>query len=295
MVTPGADALRPLSVMIENHPEARPQSGLSSAGLVFEAIAEGGITRFLAVYTDPRQAVKVGPVRSARVYYVQLATELSAFYAHAGGNIHALDLIKRTDVYDIDGLSFGPPTFVRDTSRGVASEHTLYSSTEKLWAYAIEQRKWPTNADFAPWLFTDDAGEGNRGVSQTVDVAFSTAEYNVSWNYEPTSNSYVRSMAGKLHVDANTNTPITAKNLVTQTVTRSVLDTKSGTTIWQFALTGSGKANVYQNGRVIEATWRKDGNGRTRYYDTASGKEIEFVRGVTWVMLTHPDTTISVR
>ncbi len=295
LVVPGSDALRPLGVMIENHPDARPQSGLQSAGLVYEAIAEGGITRFLAFYSDPRAAVKVGPVRSARLYFVQLANELQAFYAHAGGNNHALDLIKTSGTFDIDGLYFGPPTFVRDTTRNVASEHTLYSSTDKLWSYAVEQRKWPTNADFGGWLFTDDAGQGNRGSSQVVDVNFSTPEFAVSWTYQPSSNTYLRSLAGKAHIDANTGSQLYAKNLVTQTVTRSVLDTKNGTTIWQFDLNSGGKATVYQNGKAVAATWKKDGNGRTRYYDATSGKEIEFVRGLTWIMLTHPDTPISVR
>jgi hypothetical protein len=116
-VEPGSDALRPLAVMIENHPEARPQSGLNSASIVYEALAEGGITRFMALYRDARQPVRVGPVRSARVYYVELANEYGAFYAHAGGNSFALALIDQTNTYDIDGLNIGAPQFTRDRSR----------------------------------------------------------------------------------------------------------------------------------------------------------------------------------
>lgn len=294
MVAEGSEALRPLAVMIENHPDARPQSGLSKASVVYEAIAEGGITRFMAVFGDARTSVRVGPVRSARPYFVDFATEYKAFYAHVGGNANALDQIKATGVYDLDQFGLGEPTYKRDFSRNVATEHTMYSTTDKLWDAATVKRGWGTNAEYDSWNFADDVAASVRPVTQTVTVNFSTPSFLVDWQYNPTTNSYARVMGGKPHVDAIDNQQITVKNIVLQTVTRTPLTTRINEHGWLMQLTGSGKALVIQNGKATEATWKKTGTGRTRYYN-AAGDEIPLIRGQTWISMVHPDTTVTVK
>jgi len=291
MVDPSKANVHPLAVMIENHPDARPQSGLGSANLVYEAIAEGGITRFMAIYRDPSQAVRVGPVRSSRTYFLHFANEINAFYAHAGGNRDALDEIAAGGTYDLDGLSLGSPLFTRDYSRNVATEHTLYSSTDKLWQYATVTNKWPTTSSFSPWLFQDDPATDKRPASQTVNVKVSDSLYAVSWAYDPASNSYARSMAGAPHIDANTGQQIKVKNIVLETVQRQATVTKIGEEGWIYTTTGTGPAVIIQNGTAIKGTWKHDGD-RTRYYDS-NGQEVHFVRGTTWVQIVHSDSAIS--
>ena len=149
---------RPLAIMIENHTEARPQSGVSSADVVYEAVAEGGITRFLALfYCDAiDRDTTVGPVRSARTYYLDWASEYgeNPLYVHVGGaNVpgpaNALGQIQEygwggRNGNDLNQFSIGFPTFWRDyerLGRTVATEHTMYSTTEKLWAEA-KKRGW---------------------------------------------------------------------------------------------------------------------------------------------------------
>lgn len=284
----------PLAVMIENHPDARPQAGLGSAGLVYEAMAEGGITRFMAVFADRLVSVKVGPIRSARTYYVDFATELRAFYAHVGGNLNALNQIKATSgFYDMDQFAIGAPTFERDLSKNVALEHTMYSSTTKLWDLAINNRKWSSTASFEPWLFKDDAAAESRPANQTVTVNFSSASFKVVWHYLPESNHYTREMGGTGHKDANTNELITAKTIVLQTVNRSAIVTAINEHGWKYDLTGSGKATVIQDGIATSATWKKEGTGRTRYYD-ANNQEISFNKGPIWVEIVHPDTATTI-
>jgi hypothetical protein len=292
-VEPGSDALRPLAVMIENHPEARPQSGLNSASIVYEALAEGGITRFMALYRDARQPVRVGPVRSARVYYVELANEYGAFYAHAGGNSFALALIDQTNTYDIDGLNIGAPQFTRDRSRNVSSEHTLYSSTDLLWDLATKTYNWPSTSTLQSWKFTNQAPLASRGAAQKASIEYSYPLYRAAWQYDAATNQYIRSMADQIHRDANSGEPITTDNVIIQTVERSVLEEKSGTVVWKYQLTGTGPATILKNGTSTNGTWQKNQNGRTRFLD-ASGTEIELVRGKTWVHLVHPDTPVSV-
>lgn len=294
MVVEGSEALRPLAVMVENHVDARPQSGLSKADVVYEATAEGGITRFMPVFGDPRTAVRVGPVRSARPYFVDFATEYKAFYSHVGGNATALDQIKATGVYDLDQFALGEPTYKRDFSRNVATEHTMYSSTEKLWDVATVQRKWGTNAEYESWKFIDDGDPAVRPVTQSVSVNFSTPSFLVDWQYNPTTNAYLRTMGGKPHVDAIDGKQIEAKTIILQNVVRTSHVTRINEKGWKFQLTGSGKATVIQNGTAINGTWKKTGTERTRYYNDA-GEEISLVRGVIWVTMVHADTPITVR
>lgn len=291
----GTENRRPLAVMIENHPQARPQAGLGQADIVYEAIAEGGITRFMAVFGNPQNDVRVGPVRSARPYYVDFAKELDALYAHAGGSIDGLARIRELGLPDLDGLSIGGPVFTRDRSRRVSSEHTLYSSTRKLWDYATGKAGHAATATIDPWQFTDDAPADQRPDAQKVSASVSAPLYAVVWTYDKESNTYKRAMAGSSHVDAGTGAQIAVKNVILQTAVRTgYLEHYGKITkpVNKYALTGSGNALVFQNGQTVKATWKKEGTGRTRYYD-ASGNEIKLVRGRVWVQLVEGDSKIS--
>lgn len=293
MVTPGEENIRPLGVMIENHPDARPQSGLASANWVYEAIAEGGITRFLALYANPDTLqARVGPIRSVRTYFLDYAREYDAFLAHVGGNIDALDSIKAAGgITDLDQFGIGEPTYKRDFSRNVATEHTMYSSTQNLWTY-ITNKSYDKVASFAPLLFTDDAPEASRPLGGTVSINFSSASFAVTWSYDPKTNSYARSMAGAPHKDAETEQQITAKNIIIQTVDRKSTVTRINEQGWIYTLTGSGKVIIAQNGTEITGTWKRDGNNRTRYY-ASDGSEIALIRGTSWVEVVHPETVVS--
>lgn len=281
--------LRPLAVVIENHPDARPQAGLGSADLVYEAIAEGGITRFLAVFSNPNQDIRVGPVRSARTFTVDMATELRAFYAHVGGNSDALEQIQRTsNFYDLDQFSVGAPTYQRDLSRPVATEHTMYSSTQKLWDFATTRRGWSAEAQYDGWKFEPDPAQADRPESHSVSINFSQPTYNVVWTYDKLTNTYSRQMAGRPHLDANSNAPILTDNIVLQNVAKRSVVSSGGKTVWHYTVTGTGKATIVRNGTAVEATWKKEGIGRTRYYGL-DGQEIVFTEGKTWVEIIHTD------
>lgn len=292
MVDPGLENLHPLAVMIENHPDARPQSGLSQAALVYEAIAEGGITRFLAIYNNPTLAIRVGPIRSARTYFVDFADEIKAFYAHVGGNIDALDKIAAGSTLDLNQFNIGAPVFQRDMSRGVALEHTMYSSTDKLWNYATTQNKWSSSGDYTPWTFQDDPPTDKRSGTQNVSVSVSDSLYSVKWVYDPTTNTYSRFLDGAPHIDANNNQQIKVSDIVLQTVNRAPTVTRINEQGWNYTLTGSGPAVIIQNGKTIQATWKKTGDNRTRFYDQ-NNQEIPFTRGHIWIEITHSDSIIS--
>ena len=200
--------------MIENHEESRPQSGLSFADVVYEAVAEGGITRFLAVFycQEPGQ---LGPVRSARTYFIDFLSEYgdNPLYAHVGGAnqpgpadaIGQLSNYGWTAYNDLNQFSIGFPVFWRDyerLGRTVATEHTMYSSAEKLWDYGAKKRELTNkdedgvewDEDFTQYSFKDEAGTSDRGKAQSIHVEFwdSMPNYFVDWKYDPVENVYKR-------------------------------------------------------------------------------------------------------
>jgi len=278
----------PLGVMVENHVDARPQSGLSQTSIVYEAIAEGGITRFLAVF-GPKGAETVGPVRSARTYYVDWIRELNGYYAHVGGNYDALQLIKSVGILDLDQFS-NPSAYWRDRSRKVASEHTMYTDTSKLYGVASD-KKYTTANTFVPYTFkTEPEADKIVPTYQTISVNFGNANYNVVYNYNQSSNSYLRSLAGKPHIDALNNHQLAAKNIVIQAVNWRPTVTAINEHGYIIDTVGSGTATVFQDGNKIEATWKKDNeNSRTRFYDKKTGAEIQFNPGQTWIEIIPPD------
>lgn len=286
------DQRRPLAIMVNNHADARPiQAGLAEADIIFEAVAEGGITRFLAIY-HARDSEKVGPVRSARVYYLDWSSEFHAWYAHWGGAstegspANAYDYMRRNGVANLDAFWVGEcPAcpYWRDLDLGVAMEHTGFTATQKL--YRESAKRWPEWAKKVPfdrWLFKEDTSEADRPAAGSFTFNFwNLADYEVTWTYNPVENVYLRSQGGQPHEDAVTGERLQAKNVIVQfTAERSAND---GTVHLLYQTIGSGKAKVFLDGRMIDAVWEKTAREtRTRYYDE-QGFEIKFNRGQIWV------------
>ena len=294
---------RPLGIMIENSTDARPQSGLTSADVVYEFVAEGGITRFLAMYYC-RDAQFVGPVRSARVYFIDMLLGYGNYplYAHVGGAntpgpadaLGKIEKLKWSRYNDMNQFSIPFPTYYRDYSRlgEVATEHTMYSSTTKLWAFAADKRKL-TNVDdegtswdesYTPWTFSD--GEAGKGTTNALAYEFWVGKkaWGVSWKYDAKANGYVRSHGdGIVHTDLNNKKPITSKNVVVMLVKESPANDGYDGGHLLYGTQGKGDALVFQNGDVTKATWRKPKEtDLVRFYDS-SGEEIPMVRGQVWI------------
>lgn len=305
---------RPLGVMIENHQEARPQSGLAWADVVYEAVAEGGITRFLAVYFC-QDAEFVGPVRSARTYYLDWISEYGEkpLYAHVGGAntpgpADALDQIRDygwAGKNDLNQFSLGFPIFWRDYERlehAVATEHTVYSSTEKLWKAAQERgltekdekgKKWEEN--FEKWLLKEDVSENSRPASFLAEFNFWEGydQYKVRWEYDKTANAYRRFNGGQAHTEKNDGRQLSAKNIVLAFMTeRNANDGYENNVHLLYGTTGKGKAIILRDGVKIEGEWRKkDRLSRMKFFD-AQGKEIELNRGQIWIEILPVGTPV---
>jgi len=283
---------RPIGVMVENHPDARPQFGLSRASVIYEAVAEGGITRYLLVF-GPTDSERVGPIRSARTYYVDWALEYDAMFAHAGGAANALAKIRGDKtINNMDML--GKPVMWRQRRGSEASEHTLYGNTVMMRSYSKDVG-WKQDADFVPWKFVAD----KRSTEERTAAATATSitvpyggSYTVTYAYDPATNRYARSLAKKADIDAQTNEPITPTNVVVQVMNRSEIKS-AGKDVGDLTLYGKGKALIFSGGTVTEGEWRKEAERkRTKYYD-AAGTELSLRAGQTIVTVVQPNVTVS--
>jgi hypothetical protein len=307
---------RPLAVMIENHEESRPQSGLIDSDIVYETVAEGGITRFMALFYCQASAYEsiIGPVRSVRTYFLDWASEYNfPLYTHVGGAntpgpANALGQIVDygwSAANDINQFSVGYPTFWRDyerLGRTVATEHTMYSTTEKLWAVA--EKRGYTNEDpegedwqdgFQTWSFAkDEAKFADRGDMASIDYNFwDKPEYEVSWQYDKENNLYKRFNDGQPHKDLNVDEQLTARNVVIQFATeRMANDGYPGNIHLLYGTIGKGQALIFKDGQVEKGTWSKaKRTARTTYYDS-KGKEIKFNPGRIWLSVLPIDTEV---
>jgi len=276
----------PLAVMIENHPEARPQAGLDEASFVYEAITEGGITRFMAVY-GPRIPTKVGPVRSARTYYIDWLSEFDAFYAHVGGNLDALDKITQLGILDLDQFGVGDAAYWREPAKGVAVEHTMFADPQKLYA-AASKKGWPKTKEIDNYSFKKEVTP-EATVSQTISIDFSSPQYKVDWAFSPTENSYLRTMGGYAHKDRVTGNQLSGKNIVILAIERTPTTTAINEEGFAMQTIGEGKALVFQEGKQTVATWKKKTRTDMTTLINTDGDEIKLIPGQTWFEIVPPD------
>ncbi len=283
-VKPEVSSLRPIAVMVENHPDARPQSGLSQADIVYEALAEGGITRFMAIYQS-KEAKEIGPVRSAREYYAQIANEWGAVYAHVGGSNEVIAQIKAGKYKNLDDANeyYNFDFFPRKKNK--PEPHHIFTSTEKL-RDLIGFHKYSNTANYLPLQFKEDSPLATSTATK-ISIDFSRAGYEVGWNYDSALNSYKRLQYFEPHMDAENKSQIIAKNVVVQLVKVTPVPNDRLLSV-DVDLNSGGRAIIFQDGKVVEGTWEKMNDGKTRYYDKSS-QEIKFNPGPVWVELVPND------
>ena len=265
------------AVMVENSVDARPQSGLSEAWVVFEAVAEGGVTRYMALYPDTTPA-NVGPIRSARPYYVQWALGFNAAYAHVGGSSDALKDIKAWGVQDMNQFYNGS-SYHRVSNR--AAPHNVYTGIDTL--NKLEAAKGFTSSYTG---FSRDKKEAPAATptASTISMSLSGYTYDPKYIYNKTTNSYDRSEAGSPQTDANTGKQLSPKVVIAIVVPmrRGALDA-SGAYYSNYNPIGAGAAYIFQNGTVTTGQWNKASNNAALSFTDSTGKAIALAPGQTWV------------
>jgi hypothetical protein len=260
-------------VMIENSPDARPQSGLKDAGVVYEAIAEGGITRFMALYQQSKPQL-IGPVRSLRFYDVEWLAPFQGSIAHVGGSQQALGEIRNGSYRDLDQF-FNSAYYWRSTDR--PAPHNVYTSFEKL--DALNSKKGYNNSTFTAWPRQD--GKPAKAVTAgSIDVTISSALYNSHYAYDAAANTYTRYQAGAPHLDREGGNITPAVIVVIEVDEQTVMQDGYRE---QITTVGSGKAHIFENGTEQEATWTKTDRGSQTAFTDSAGKQISLNRGQTWI------------
>jgi hypothetical protein len=277
---------RPVAVMIDNNDAFNAPVGLDRADMVFEALVEGGITRFVAVY-DSQDAGTIEPVRSARTPFLAWVLEFDALYAHVGraespGPADSGQQIADLKIADLDmegGPTPVPEAYQRDPTR--EAPHNVVTSTGALRA-AAALRGYDRAPKLGEWHFAaSNVTDAALPAAATINLDFGPiAASHPSWTWDEAHGLYVRSTDGVVQADGATHQPLTATNVVVMHARNYVADSNGHVLIDNV---GQGPAEVYIGGRVISGTWRKaDNASRTRFYDSA-GNEISFRPGNTWI------------
>jgi hypothetical protein len=287
VVTKAESQLPVTGIMIENSDDARPQSGMSQAGVVFEALAEGGISRFLVLYQEG-QPNSIGPIRSARPYFVDWALPFDATYVHVGGSPDGLAEIQANNVKNVDEFYYGSD-FTRITSR--YAPHNVYTSMPTL--LSLEATLGFNVSTFTSFPRKVDL-PAKLPTASTINFTLSSADFAVNYIYQKANNSYLRSEGGAPMIDANTNAQLDPKVVIAIVVpwTNGILDA-SGAYYVDYSNIGSGTCYVFQDGTVTTGTWAKPSTSSQITFSDATGNPIKLNAGQTWITAVSSASAVS--
>ncbi|TDL30615.1 DUF3048 domain-containing protein [Jeotgalibacillus sp. S-D1] len=272
---------RAVSVILNNHKQARPQSGLAEADLVYELLAEGGITRLLAIYQS-QLPDRVGPIRSARDYHIQLAKGFDSFFVAHGYSPDALEMLEAGVIEHMNGIKYDGELFIRSSDR--EAPHNSYSSYELIQEGAERQGDSLEGAPEAIIFQEDPIGsEAADAVSFSVSVN-ENADYNSKYQYDPTSHTYTRMINGETTIDQETQEAVSISNVIVLEADHQIVDDEGRLMI---DLVSGGDAYVFQRGELSQMTW-KDVNGRMIPF--IDDKPAPMAPGLSWIHII-PKTT----
>ncbi|WP_334074986.1 MULTISPECIES: DUF3048 domain-containing protein [Paenibacillus] len=275
---------RPLAIMINNAPAARPQSGLGGADIVYEVLAEGGVTRLVSIFHSRADEAKIGPIRSIRPYMIELGESYHGVLVHAGASNDAYAILQREKKEDLDEITNAGSFFWRDKSR--KAPHNLYSNAEKLLEGA-DKRKYKTEDTSVPaytFLKEDDLVAGDPATS--VEIKFQLDNYKVTYEYDAGSKLYKRYINGSPHNDLETGETLTASNVVVLGADHKIMDDVGRLSV---DLELGGQAILFQRGKMIRGQWIHRPDDVIRF--VKDNREVPLAPGTTYfnVVPNQPD------
>lgn len=282
-VDPKRAKLPVTAVTIENSPDARPQSGLADAGVVFESMIEGSITRFLALYQEEK-ASHIGPIRSVRRNHIDWLLSFDAALAHVGGSPFALQRLRTENVKDLDQFN-NPEAYHRTNAR--FAPHNMYSSRGEL--LKVHKKRGYNSSSYNGFV-RKRPKPAEKPDATEVNVNISRPQYNVRFAYNKASNAYKRFMGGVPHVDERTN-----KQIVADVVVVIIADYHKDGIYSVYQRKGSGTAFIFQDGSVIQGTWEKRNKKENYRFGDKNGSPIGLNPGKTWITLATNKNEVSVK
>ena len=294
LVTEKVASQHPIALMIDDAPGARPQSGFNAAAVVWQAPAEGGVPRYMMIFQD-QMPTDVGPVRSARSYFIQWAAEWKAVYGHVGGSPQAQATLRSQGngqlVYNADQFRWGGTYYRRVSSR--PAPHNVYSDGKSLRIMAT--KVGARNELLKPfWRFGKDAPLAERPSGGIIRVDY---PYNkITYRYDKATNTYLRGITGQTRqIDPADGKQVAPRNVVIMMVSFGPLNDGSNKHRLEARNVGSGKAWIATNGRTIQGTWKKSSvAGPTRFYDKA-GTPVTLTAGQTFIQVMPLGSKVTIK
>jgi hypothetical protein len=265
-----------LGIVIDNHWSSRPQSGLNDAGVIYEVPVEGGITRFLAIFAKEKSVKAVGPIRSARPYFLDWLAEYDdPLFLHCGGSEEALRLLKVYNVFDVNEFYFSE-YFWRDKQK--IAPHNLYTNSEDWQKIFVKYGDKHSGKNWEGWLFSEDKINGEA--VKEINVKYTT-DFKSGWKFDEVMGNYQRIFNDEVAKDS-VDTSIVVDNIVIQYMGVKVLDEVGRLKIYDI---GTGDVLILRDGQMVHGSWEKKSmSERTRFYNEV-GEEIPLKPGRTWVMI----------
>lgn len=280
---------RPVAVVTNNLAAAMPQHGTSQADILIEILAEGGVTRNLAIYTDIRSVSAIGAVRSARTYFQSLARSFDAVLVHAGDSSYAHEQFKTGRYPNVDGMY--TTIFYRDQNRlnaGYSLEHTLFINGQTLYDYAAQRYRMTTDrTDFG--LRFNDSLEMTGDPATRVTVAFHTWGKTTQLTYDGEKNAYSLFQHGRDYVDGNTKEQVYFSNVL---VLYASMRTVESLHVFH-TLEGSNAGFYATGGKLRPITWTRANEDAPFTYTYTDGTPVEMTPGKTFIAVIHGNSTVS--
>ena len=276
---------RAIAVVVNNHPKARPQSGLDEADLIYEVLAEGDVTRFIAIYQS-EQPEKVGPVRSAREYFIDLALGYDSFFVAHGYSPEAKAMLERGEIDNINGMQYDGTLFKRASFR--KAPHNSYITYENMLKGAekkgSEMDKAPESAVF---LSEEESDQLEGAAAEGFMVSYGPASFNSIYEYVPEKGKYHRFTGSEETVDLDTNEPVLIDNILVVQMDHRIVDSAGRREI---DIKSGGKGYLFQKGKVNEIEWKNE-DGRIIPYN--GGVKAGLVPGKTWINIVPSISDVS--
>ena len=266
---------RPIAVMLDNQSKARPQAGLDQAEVIYEILTEGWITRYMAIFLINEPEL-IGPVRSARPYFIDKAMEFDALYVHDGGSPQSLADISDFKIADISAQSRDKRIFWRENHK--PRPHNEYTSASAIRMAAAESR-YRERGEFEHWKFNKKDLPIQGSALSHLEIPYHQT-YVPSFRYAQEKNLYYRYINDSPHVDEVSQEHLFAKNIIIQYAETKIIDSEGRREI---RLVGKGEGLFISGGEMKPIQWEKENRrALTRFYDI-NGKEISLNPGITWI------------
>ena len=286
---------RPYAIMLNNLYEALPQHGVGSADIIYEVMAEGEISRMVAVFQDISSVGTIGSVRSTRSYYLDIAGGLDAILLHVGASTYAYDDIETRNAVHVDGI-FNSTIFYRDENRArnAGYEHSLFSSSDLILdniSKFITQTKHKNGYVCGMKFGANSASSGKT--AKEITVKYSYYKTGV-FDYHSDDGLYYISQFDEPYTDGNTDKQVAVKNVLVLYANHSAINNDELSRI-EVDLVGSGKGVYACNGNYIDITWTKDSYDSEFEYKLPSGSELVFEAGKSYINIVNTDNTAVIK